>query len=424
MIVYNLFPLLAGPSNGWEPHLDRAADMGFDWVYLNPIQQSGRSGSLYAIADYFRIDARFVDAASPASPEQQLREAIRYAESRGMRVMIDLVINHCAADSALVREHPGWFVRRDGGGVAHPSCVEDGRKVVWRDLAQLDYRHGKDPEGLFHYFLEVAEYLIDLGVSGFRCDAAYQIPRHHWERFIAAVKARHPQVVFVAETLGCTPSQTRKTAATGFDYVFNSVKWWDFGSPWLMEQYDLVRETAPSIGFPESHDTPRLFEESHGNVAVMKQRYLFSALFSAGVLMPIGFELGFRKRLHVVKTRPEDWEESGADLREFVHAVNDIKRRWGSFHRDCAAKVLEYENPAVLVLWKACPDLAEEALLVLNKDPHHHQHFYAGSLNDFVQSGQPPIDVSPEYRLEYLPAPFVYDLRPGQGFAFVVPGEA
>ena len=30
MLIYNLFPLLAGPCGSWKPHLERAAKMGFD----------------------------------------------------------------------------------------------------------------------------------------------------------------------------------------------------------------------------------------------------------------------------------------------------------------------------------------------------------------------------------------------------------
>ena len=45
MILYNLFPLLAGSFNRWQPHLHRAKEMGFDWVYVNPIQRTGQSGS-------------------------------------------------------------------------------------------------------------------------------------------------------------------------------------------------------------------------------------------------------------------------------------------------------------------------------------------------------------------------------------------
>jgi starch synthase (maltosyl-transferring) len=48
--------LLAGPFPRWNEHLTRAAAMGFDWVYVNPIQQLGASRSLYSIADYFRLN--------------------------------------------------------------------------------------------------------------------------------------------------------------------------------------------------------------------------------------------------------------------------------------------------------------------------------------------------------------------------------
>ena len=55
MLIYNLFPLLAGPFGDWEPHFKRAADMGFDWVFINPVQKPGYSGSLYSIVDYLHI---------------------------------------------------------------------------------------------------------------------------------------------------------------------------------------------------------------------------------------------------------------------------------------------------------------------------------------------------------------------------------
>jgi starch synthase (maltosyl-transferring) len=36
MRIYNLFPRLAGPVSQWEPHLARAADLGFNAVFINP----------------------------------------------------------------------------------------------------------------------------------------------------------------------------------------------------------------------------------------------------------------------------------------------------------------------------------------------------------------------------------------------------
>ena len=64
MIIYNLFPPLAGTFGNWESHIERAADMGFDWIFVNPIQKPGQSRSLYSIADYFRINPRFLDRKS------------------------------------------------------------------------------------------------------------------------------------------------------------------------------------------------------------------------------------------------------------------------------------------------------------------------------------------------------------------------
>jgi len=45
-------------------------------------------------------------------------------------------------------------------------------------------------------------------------------------------------------------------------------------------------------------------------------------------MIPIGFKFGFRKRLHVVKTRPEDWEETEIDLTSYIAQVNKVKDRF------------------------------------------------------------------------------------------------
>ncbi len=419
MIVYNLFPLLVGPCSRWETHLQRAADLGFDWIFVNPVQKPGYSGSLYSIVDYFQLHPLLADPESQQPVEQQLKAALALADKLGLKVMVDLVINHCAFDSELTRQHPEWFVREGDGSVAHPFCMENGNKVVWGDLAQFNHPHTPDSEGLYRYCYRIIEYLLGLGFKGFRCDAAYQIPGPIWTRLIREIRQKYPDTLFTAETLGCTADQTKQTAQAGFDFVFNSSKWWDFNGPWLMEQYQLVREIAPSISFPESHDTDRLFQEVNGNVAAVKQRYLFSALFSAGVMIPVGFEYGFRRRMHVVNTRPEDWEEPNTDLCEFITGVNAIKRQYSIFQEECPTTILPYQNPNILLMWKASTRTQEEALIILNKDPWNHQYFYAENVGSYIQAGAPLQDVSPEYPLEYIPRPFSYDLRPGQAFFMV-----
>jgi starch synthase (maltosyl-transferring) len=417
MILYNLFPLLAGPFPRWSEHFSRAAAMGFDWVFVNPIQQLGASRSLYSIADYFRVNPAFLDAQSPASSEEQTRQMLAQGRAAGLKVMIDLVINHCAIDSRLTREHPDWFVRGPAGEIINSSCYHNGEKVVWEDLAQFDHLHARDSEGLYRYCVSVADHLLQLGFEGFRCDAAYQVPPKFWRRLIREIKSRHPHTVFLAETLGCSADQTKDTASAGFDFVLNSSKWWDFHGWWLIEQYNLVRETTRSISFPESHDTPRLCEELNGNLEGLKQRYLFSALFSAGVMM--GFEYGIRKSLHVIQTTPADWQTNGMNLCPYITKVNAIKNAHPVFHEESPASILPFQNPNILLLWKASAKHRDEALLILNKDLRHHQEFYTDHFRQYVQSGAPLHDVSPEYPMEYLHEPFHYALRPGQGIVLV-----
>lgn len=417
MRIYNLFPLLAGPLKEWRPHLERAAALGFDWIFVNPIQLTGSSGSLYSIKDYFAINPLLLDPDSTSTPEEQLREVIRYAEDLGLSMMVDLVINHCAYDSELLTAHPKWFVR-EGGKIAHPHCLHDGQQVVWEDLARFDFGT-HEREALFGFCKNVVDYLGGLGFRGFRCDAAYQIPRSIWSRLMEETRQKRPNIIFAAETLGCSADQTKETARAGFDFIFNSSKWWDFSSPWLMEQYHLTRDTAPSISFPESHDTPRLFAESYGNADQLKQRYLFAALFSAGVMMPMGYEYGFSKPLHVVQTRPSDWENTAVDLCDFIRRVNAIKASYPVFQEESLTEILAHPNPGVLVLWKATSRSGHEALLVLNKDPWQRQSFYTEDLYQYVQSPPPLTDVSPEWPMSFLPQPFEYELPPGVGRVFV-----
>ncbi|HFD12613.1 MAG TPA: alpha-amylase [Crenotrichaceae bacterium] len=422
MKLYNLFPLLAGQFKHWDQHIERAAAMGFDWIFVNPVQKPGVSGSLYSIADYFQLNPRLINKRSLKTPNAQLKSVIRRAEQKhGVRMMTDLVINHCAIDSDLIVQRPQWFVHDDNGNLQHPYCLEDdGERTVWYDLARFDHEQTTDPEGLYNYFLSIVEHYIGLGFRGFRCDAAYQLPDHLWRRLIRDIKIEYPDIVFVAETLGCTEQQSKQTAQAGFDYIFNSSKWWDFSSPWLIDQYRQFRETVvPSISFPESHDTQRLYHESDHNIEVIKQRYLFAAIFSAAVMMPMGYEFGFKKALHVVDTSPEDWESTDIDLTRYITQVNGFKSAYKVFQEDGPINVISDLDTPVLFFWKASNCKQQEALIILNKDPWNKQHFSTDNLYQFIQSGKPLKDLSLEYPLDYLPTPYEFGLNPGMARVMV-----
>ncbi len=379
--IYNLFPLLAGSMDRWRAHMERARDMGFNWIFINPFHSPGFSGSLYAIKDYYGINPRLLNAESPAAPLDQLRSMLNDARSLGLHPMMDLVINHTAIDSPLIDEHPDWYLRDDRGQIVNPSVWEgDKCVVVWGDLAEIDNEGSPDRDRLWRYWSDLTLFYRELGFEGFRCDAAYQVTDLLWKTLIAQIKDHYPETLFFAESLGCTIEQTVALASAGFDYTFNSSKYWDYEEPWCLKQYDENAAWAPSVSFPESHDTERLYKELSGDLDRMRQRYLFAALFATGVLMPIGFEFGFTKKLHVVKTRPSDWEETEVDLTAFIREVHAVKKSWVVFNEDGPVEVLDGGDPGVLCLKKSTFDGRESALMLLSKDRHRSRSVRVGDL--------------------------------------------
>jgi len=374
--IYNLFPSLVGPIEAWRNHLPRVADMGFDWLYVNPIHYPGFSGSLYAIKDPYRLNDLFVGAATAAG-DAPIEEFVAATGTYGLRTMMDLVINHTAKDALLVAEQPDWYRREPSGELTSPSAIDPvntSNVTVWGDLAELDYARPEARSGLIGYWTAYLQHYIRLGVRGFRCDAAYKIEPDIWRRLIDAAKDAAPDVRFFAETLGCTLEQIAGLHEAGFNYVFNSSKWWDFRSDWLLDQYDAFRSIAPSISFPESHDTERLAasagtDDPERIAQQAKFHYLFAACFATGVMIPIGFEYGFRRRLDVVRTRPEDWEQPAIDLCDFIAATNAMKVATPALNEEGPQRRLTAPHADTLALMRETVDRSDGcALLLINAD--------------------------------------------------------
>lgn len=380
--IYNLFPLLAGPVAQWEERLAAIAGMHFNWIFVNPFHLPGASGSLYAVKDYYELNPAF-QGASREPPDQLLRHFIDRAREHGLAIMMDLVINHTARDSGLVDAHPGWYVHNEDGSVKSPHARDPndpGKVTVWEDLADIDYEHIKHRDELLNYWKEVVHHYGRMGFAGFRCDAAYKVPGDIWGEIINAARSDHPEAQFFAETLGARPEQIKQLRSAGFDYFFNSAKWWDFHQDWLLKQYERYRHIAPSIAFPESHDTARLAADKRGDERQSRLWYLFAACFSAGVMMPVGYEFGFRKKLHVVKTRPSDWEQPSFDITAFIRAVNEMKARTPVLNEEGPQKRFTAPGDALVGLLRRSDHSKERAVVLMNTDAGAPREFSVAEL--------------------------------------------
>jgi starch synthase (maltosyl-transferring) len=101
---------------------------------------------------------------------------------------------------------------------------------------------------------------------------------------------------------------------------------------------------------------------------VQQQRLAFAAFFSAGLLVPVGFELGFRRRLDVVETRADHWEQPSFDLQGFVRDVLTLKRSRPALVSEGHHRALTPLDLPTLVLEKSAGD--DRVLILVNKDWH------------------------------------------------------
>jgi len=423
--IYNLFPLLCGSVRQWEDHLPRIAAMGFDWVYLNPFHYPGFSGSLYAVKDYYRIHNLMWDGEH--SLEDLLKAFCWKAGEHGLSVIMDLVVNHTSKDATLTEQHPEWFMHEPDGSLRSPRAIDpaDARKVtIWGDLAEIDYHNPAHAGAITSYFGDMIGHFIDCGIRGFRCDAAYLVPSEVWSRLTSFARFKRHDAAFFAETLGCRVEQVTALRSAGFDYLFNSARWWDFRSPWLLEQYNSFRHIAPSIAFPESHDTERVAAElEHGGIVdpvlidrAYRLRYLFAAVFSTGVMIPVGFEYGFRKRLNVVDTRPEHWEAPAIDISGYIAAVNRMRAGIPALNEEGAQRQVHLGDPAVVCLLRRALAGPGWVLSLINTDLMHHHEARLGGLDDDVVMAR---EVTPGGKGETIIAGDVLGLAPGAARIFV-----
>jgi len=284
---------------------------------------------------------------------------------------MDLVINHTAFDSVLVETNPLWYKWNEKGELVHPRAIDPANAdnvTIWGDLAEIDNRDSKDRQGLWNYWDKLIGFFQTLGIHGFRCDAAYQVPADLWKFLISSAKKRDCRTIFLAETLGCRLEEIDALYETGFDYLYNSSKYWEFDRPWCLEQHERNQRIAPSISFAESHDTARLAGEFPGTLPVQKSRYLLSALFSEGLLMTMGYEYGAKIKMDVVHGAQTDAEHPQWDLTNWIAGVNRLKIRTPVLNEEGTWKALSSYDSDILFLEKRSKQNADPLLLCINKN--------------------------------------------------------
>jgi glycosidase len=431
--VYNLYPKLIGKMDKWINHFDRIKEMNFDWIYINPVNASGFSGSDYAIKDYYLYNPMFIKG-WPLSPEdyqeenlekdrkkgnELLKKVCSEAQKRGIKVMYDIVINHTAIDSPLVKLKPEWYERDENGKVKNAGADDNGTWVVWGDLAQIDNVNSPDKENLWKYWLDMLLHYCDLGIRGFRCDAAYHVPAELWSYLISNVKEKYSDVIFVAETLGCTPTQLMNVSKAGFDIVMNSIKWWNYKDEWFLKDYKDWAGKYLSMAFPENHDTERYYNEVNGNKDLAVNKYAIQAYFCSSIATTIGFEFGFKRKIDVVQTNPEWWETANYDISKEISEINKIKSQYQILQEDNMIIPYDFHNGELFGFAKEALDKSEKIFVVANLSGYNWHNINIPNFYE-IMNGDNIKDISHGHKMDIVYNNLDYNLKPGEVKLFYI----
>ena len=186
--------------------------LGVEGIWLSPIFTSP-SYHKYDTTNYYQVDPQF-------GTMEDLKELIDLCHSRGVQIILDLVINHSSRANkwfqnfvnAHVNNDPtdpyydfySWADTRKSGAtyyqITGTSHYYEGN--FSSEMPELNY----DNPNVRQAMVDLAKYYLDMGVDGFRFDAAKYIyygettpNTDFWDWYMAQLRAIKPDIYTVAE---------------------------------------------------------------------------------------------------------------------------------------------------------------------------------------------------------------------------------
>ena len=187
--IYELNTRQATPEGTFqaaEALLPTLKENGIDIIWVMPCQpigvitRKGSLGSYYSIIDYCAFNPEFGTRAD-------FEHFLHKAHKIGFKVILDWVANHTAPDSEWTKNE-GWHYRDSLGNLMV--------QYDWTDISKLNY----DNQEMREEMLKAMHWWMDsIGIDGFRCDVAGEVPTDFWNWAMGDLRLTHPHMFTLAE---------------------------------------------------------------------------------------------------------------------------------------------------------------------------------------------------------------------------------
>jgi len=354
-VIYELFVrnfTLEGTLNAATARLAELQRLGATVVWLMPIhpigevKRKGSLGSPYSVKDYF-------DVSPDLGTKDDLKNFVAEAHRLGLKVILDVVINHTAWDNTLIKTNANFYTRDKDSNIVSPN-------KDWSDVADLNYAV---PE-LRRYMTDMLlSWIRECDVDGYRCDVSELIPMDFWKECNAELRAAKPSLMLLSE--GTLPEHH----VIGFDLTYSwnvydalvAVVSGKKPATALDEVLEIEAKVFPQntlrLRFNTNHDknaydgTPT--ELYKGKAAAKTTAVLAFTLGGYETLRGVpmlynGDEVGNTKRIGLFEKEPIEWKTENADeFRAFYTELIALRRRESALRRGTMTKLKSSNDEAV-----------------------------------------------------------------------------
>jgi len=362
VVLYQVNPRVFAPSNSLKAvtaRLDTIADLGVNMLWIMPIYPIGEEkskNSPYSVRDYKAVAPEF-------GTIKDLQDLVTACHERGMGVILDWVANHTAWDNEWLKQHPDWYTHDSTGHIIYPPGTD------WTDVADLDYNNKEMRAAM----IDAMRFWVDsVGIDGFRCDVADQVPVDFWREAITALRvAANPRkLIMLAE--GANPEN--------FDAGFDLNYAWEFMGAIaevmkgdakvgkLVEvdkhEYADLKADKFKMRFTTNHDeaTKASPITQYGGQRASMAAFVATTMLHGGMLVYGSQEVGYPETINFFHYVPVNWNANPELRNEYkkiiaVYNAHPSLRSSGKVHPFdddqnnvlCVERVLNNDNVLVMV---------------------------------------------------------------------------
>lgn len=321
VVLYQVNPRVFAPSNSLQAviaRLDSIEDLGVNMLWIMPIYPIGEvksKNSPYSVRDYKAVAPEY-------GTIDDLSMLVEACHERGLGVILDWVANHTAWDNVWMAKHPDWYTHDADDNIIYPPGTD------WTDVADLNYNNREMREAM----IDAMRFWVDsVGVDGFRCDVADQVPADFWTQCISTLReaAKPRRLIMLAE--GANPDNF--TAGFDLNYAWEfmgaiaQVMKGDAKVNKLIEvdknEYKDLERGKYKLRFTTNHDeaTKASPVKLYGGEKASMAAFVATTMLHGGMLVYGSQEVGYPETINFFKYVPVNWNANSWMYEEYKRLI-------------------------------------------------------------------------------------------------------